>query len=507
MFAVMNRCFFSLLMLSGLALGNLNAQKHDYNWVTGYEYNAPDPFGNMRIDFNYSPPKVVKENLKMNFQSCRGSFSDSSGNLLFYTNGIRIYNKNRQLMDRGDSINPGQVWNNSQEYGYVASYPLVALPLPKADNIYYFFHTDIYLGGIVTQTYTKHFYYTIIDMKANNGLGKVLAKNQVLMEGEIMWPAFVKHGNGRDWWIMGMQRADTRHYLNLLSPEGITGPYVQDIGPPFVPTEYESESLFSENGELFLRHDTKMALRLYDFDRCSGQLSNLRIVPFQEPLHSFYAAFSPDSRFLYLSRPGWVWSLDLQAVDLSASYDSVAAWEINVYPTFPWYTGYGLNQLGPDGKIYYSNWTVTQAMNVMHRPGLPGDAADCEEEGMALPRWSDLGICQFPNYRLGEWEGSPCDTINGQKPGDGFAATLYEPERFWRDTGYSVLPPIPGARCEGCSERDLEMLNNPMSAIYARMYLEQTGKLPEDWPKDKAEREGLIISLPKRHKTTPKKDE
>ncbi len=494
-------------MLSGLALGNLNAQKHDYNWVTGYEYNAPDPFGNMRIDFNYSPPKVVKENLKMNFQSCRGSFSDSSGNLLFYTNGIRIHNKNRQLMDRGDSINPGQVWNNSQEYGYVASYPLVALPLPKADNIYYFFHTDIYLGGIVTQTYTKHFYYTIIDMKANNGLGKVLAKNQVLMEGEIMWPAFVKHGNGRDWWIMGLQRADTKHYLYLLSPEGITGPFIQDIGPPFVPTEYESESLFSENGELFLRHDTKTALRLYDFDRCSGQLSNLRIVPFQEPLHSFYAAFSPDSRFLYLSRPGWVWSLDLQAVDLSASYDSVAAWEINVYPTFPWYTGYGLNQLGPDGKIYYSNWTGTQAMNVMHRPGLPGDAADCEEEGMALPRWSDLGICQFPNYRLGEWEGSPCDTINGQKPGDGFAATLYEPERFWRDTGYSVLPPIPGARCEGCSERDLEMLNNPMSAIYARMYLEQTGKLPEDWPKDKAEREGLIISLPKRHKTTPKKDE
>ena len=80
-------------MLSGLALGNLNAQKHDYNWVTGYEFNAPDPFGNMRIDFNYSPPKVVKENLKMNFQSCRGSFSDSSGNLLFYTNGIRIFNK------------------------------------------------------------------------------------------------------------------------------------------------------------------------------------------------------------------------------------------------------------------------------------------------------------------------------------------------------------------------------------------------------------------------------
>ena len=88
-------------MLSGLALGNLNAQKHDYNWVTGYEFNAPDPFGNMRIDFNYSPPKVVKENLKMNFTICRGTFSDSMGNLLFYTNGIRIFNKNQQLNQLG----------------------------------------------------------------------------------------------------------------------------------------------------------------------------------------------------------------------------------------------------------------------------------------------------------------------------------------------------------------------------------------------------------------------
>ena len=144
-------------------------------------------------------------------------------------------------------------------------------------------------------------------------------------------------------------------------------------------------------------------------------------------------------------------------------------------------------------------------MNRIERPLLPGLAADMNFGSFKLPRWYGLTMCHYPNYRLGEWEGSPCDTINGQKRGDGFAATLYEPERFRRDTGYVVLRPIPGARCEDCTERDLEMLNNPMSAIYARMYLEQTGKLPDDWPKEKAEREGLIISLPKRRNAT--KDE
>lgn len=498
------------ILIAWLALSSLVAQKHDYNWVTGFDYNYPDPFGNLRIDFNFVPPKVFKENLKMNFQSCRGSFSDSSGNLLFYTNGIRIFNKNHQLMQGGDTINPGVVWNNSQTYGYVSTNPVVALPLPDGDNLYYLFHSDLQIGGVVSSAYVKHLYYTIIDMTANSGLGKVVVKNQILMEGDLMWPSFVKHGNGRDWWIMGMQLADTKHQLYLLSPEGLTGPYVQDIGPPFVPTEYYAESLFSENGAIFLRHDARTALRLYDFDRCTGTLSNLRIIPYQAgALNSWFAAFSPDSRFLYLSRPGWIWSLDLQADDISATHDTLSIWEHNYFPTFPWSTVHGSNQLGPDGKIYWSHFTSTQAMNVTHQPNLPGDAADCEEEGIILPRWNDVGICQFPNYRLGEWEASPCDTLNGQKPADGFTATPYEPERFFRrDTGYTVLPPISGARCDDCTERDLEWLNNPASVLYARYHLEQTGKLPDSWPKEKAEREGLIISQIRRHSSpTHKKHE
>lgn len=135
----------------------------------------------------------------------------------------------------------------------------------------------------------------------------------------------------------------------------------------------------------------------------------------------------------------------------------------------------------------------------MHQPDLPGDAADCEEEALILPRWSDLGICQFPNYRLGEWDGSPCDTLNGQRPGDGFTHLPYEPPRYWRDTtGYVVLPPLQGPHCEDCTERELELLNNPMAAIYARLHLQQTGKLPPEWPRAKAERYGLFITLPPR---------
>jgi len=484
-----------------LTWSSLSAQKHDYNWVMGYEYDGPEPFGNMRIDFNYQPPKVFKENLKINFQSCGGACSDSLGNLLFYTNGIRIFNKEHQLMENGDAINPGPVWNNSQNDGYITFYSPFALPLPNADNIYYLLHADAALA--TGTTYIQHLYYSIVDIKANNGLGKVIVKNQVLLEGDLIMPTAVKHANGRDWWIITAQVADTKHSLFLLTPQGISGPYVQDIGPPFNETEYVAQSIFSEDGKHYLRHDSNIALRLYDFDRCSGQLSNLRIIPFQGDAyqHSFFAAFSPNSRFLYLSRPGSVWSLDLQATDLSASYDTVANWESNYYPNYPWATAYGLNQLGPDGKIYWSNWTgSSQAMNVMNYPNLPGDAADCEEEAFYLPRWNSLTINQFPNYRLGEWDGSPCDTLNAQKPGDGFTATPYDAAKISRDTAYTILPPIPGAKCADCTPRDLEWLNNPMGYIYALMVLRETGKPPADWPTEKAEREGMFLRLPPKKK-------
>lgn len=480
------------------------AQKHDHNWVMGYEFQATDPFGNMRIDFNFQPPKVFKENLKMNFSECGGSFSDSSGNLLFYTNGIRIYNKARQLMENGDTINPGPLWNNQQENGSVSFYSPIAVYQPGAGRLCYLFHSDIFFGGVLNSAYTKHLYYSIIDLDANNGLGKVVAKNQILMEGEIMWPAAVKHGNGRDWWVMGLQRADTRHYLFLLSPKGITGPYIQDIGPPFVPTEHEGKNLFSPDGNTYLRHDSRSALRLYDFDRCTGQLSNLRIIPYKGQENTFFASFSPDSRFLYLNRPGYVWSLDLLAQDISTSFDTLADWELNYYPNYPWQTAYGFTQLGPDGKIYYSHWSgSSQALNVIHRPNLPGDAADCEEEAFYLPRWSTVTLTQFPNYRLGKWQASPCDTLQAQgPPAGGFTHTPYQPDKLrTNDQGYAVLAPIATGSCPDCTERELEILNNPQELLYGLAQLRNTGKLPDNWPEPLLKHRDVLPFLPRKKKS------
>ncbi|MBL7775239.1 MAG: hypothetical protein JNK89_04510, partial [Saprospiraceae bacterium] len=269
---------------------------------------------------------------------------------------------------------------------------------------------------------------------------------------------------------------------------------------PFVPKENGGKSLFSPDGNTYLRHDSRTALRLYDFDRCSGQLSNLRIIPYKGQENTFFASFSPDSRFLYLNRPGYVWSLDLLAQDISASFDTLADWELNYYPNFPWSTSYGLTQLGPDGKIYYSNWGSTQALNLIHRPDLPGDASDCEEDAIHMPRWNDVGITQFPNYRLGKWQASPCDTLQAQgPPAEGFTHTPYQPEKLRTDGGgYTVLAPIATARCPDCTERELEILNNPQELLYGLAQLRATGKLPDNWPERLLKHRDVLPFLPRK---------
>ena len=98
-------CFFLCVHLGALA------QKHDYQWIIGLDHkNAPvvDTYGLVRLDFNYlNRPKMIKlPKTDMYFTGTNASMSDSSGRLLFYSNGSKIFGWNHQLMQNGDTLSP-----------------------------------------------------------------------------------------------------------------------------------------------------------------------------------------------------------------------------------------------------------------------------------------------------------------------------------------------------------------------------------------------------------------
>jgi hypothetical protein len=305
----------------------------------------------------------------MILNNTNASLGDKDGNLLAYTNGIWIANKLGQMMENGDSLNPGAWADANKEYGYPVPQGAFFLPMPNSPDRYYLFHMFIDLTND-SAPLTK-FYYTVVDFNYNMGLGKVLEKNVLLMEGDWLLnfnhATAVRHGNGRDWWVILPHHMKPVYYRFLLTPEGVSGPWEQSGIGFKVPTEnfYEynyGQRIFTLDGSKFADYDQNNYLQLFDFDRCTGLLGNPVLID-----HTITAngpstvaqgvAFSPSGRFLYISRfkdfnePDADIELvqyDTEANDINASETILAS----CFSPVPYTCGMSNMLLGPDGKIW-----------------------------------------------------------------------------------------------------------------------------------------------------------
>lgn len=426
------------------------AQKHDYIQLFGSQGCNNHPLaGGVIMNFNETPPKIDTISHRTCLFVYSSVCSDSSGHLAFYTNGLSIHNAAHHLMENGDTINPGLYWQKykteNSGYGLIAG--CFALPAPGNPHHYYLFHraADIALN----RSLSCPIYYTLIDMQANHGLGRVIRKNQIILPcyGSYAIPTAVKHGNGRDWWIISGDLFEPLIYVFLLDPTGLHGPYKKHMEYSFPGLDNSGLCIFSPDGRTYVRSDAERGLYIYDFDRCTGEFYNLRILPLYDgntlPEVKTFLAFSPNSRYLYLSSFFLIVALDLYAPNPTVNLDTIAQFDGFSSPNPPFRTLFLLPNLAPDGKIYYSMANSTLSLHVIHNPDLPGLSADVHQHGIDIPRFNVGTMSVYPNYRLGEWEGSPCDTLNGQRPGDGFTHLPYEPPMaVQRKEGYTLLPPL-----------------------------------------------------------------
>ena len=276
-------------------------------------------------------------------------------------------------------------------------------------------------GGVVWVTRT---WYSEIDMRENNGLG-ALTLMQPLVQDTLRPGRFtaVRHGNGRDWWILmerNCQKEDgcknNFFYTILLTPNGVeTSP--QPLSQDIVTDVGAGQAVFTPDGTKYLvsqndLFDEPYLLDIYDFDRCTGELSN------KKQITSLIATrnnggggvvVSPNSRFAYLIMSQNIVQYDLWADDIKASEVIVAKYDgfIDIFPT-----GFLFGQLAPDGKIYICTTNGTRYLHVIHHPNEKGLLCNVEQHGIKLPTFNGFSIPNHPNYRLGAWEGSACDTLS-----------------------------------------------------------------------------------------------
>jgi hypothetical protein len=425
--------FINMLLCSGLCI----AQNHDATWIFGYDNNN-DPkfqdFGGVLVRFENGEPVFNLENTRYGYSLYCTVCSDSSGNLMFHSNGTLIQNRLHNIMQNGDTLNPGNLRDQSVEYGVPSLIGGMAVPAPGLPHHYYLIHT-FPNDNLAAKDLYPVLYYSLIDMNANNGLGRVIKKNQVLAKGDFPSPVITKHGNGRDWWVIVGDYKNKVYKTFLISPQGISAINDQQIAEESFLLDAVLHSI-SMNGDLFVNneaHGIGQGLWLFDFDRCSGLLHNPRLVPKGDFVEVFSNVFSPDDRFLYVNSLTELFQIDLQTLDsVDLVVNKIAQYNYGYSPYPPFASYFYTAELAPNGKIYYNQYNATKSYHVLHQPGLPGLAADLEQQGQAIPRWRNGTWCHFPYYRLGRWQDSPCDTLPFTAVEDKFQHQPWKPPVRYR---------------------------------------------------------------------------
>ncbi len=397
----------------------LMAQNEDVNWIFSF-HTQPPPSGIPGTSVHFSPEPTFKtDTFSISSRGSCANISDKHGKMLFFTNGINIFNRDGSIMLNGDYINPGFINDGYKNSGYPTLQGLVFLPSPGDSNSYHLIHVGIGDSGQYGAT-GMMFYYSVVRRNLPDSTFYVSKKNQAILADTLGmgYITATKHANGRDWWLVMPRIASNKYRVYLLDPNGVSLQNEQNIGYVTDWRDWSGQSVFSPDGSKFIRYSRFNKLNIFDFDRCTGKLSNpLHLAhPFasQDSLLDGGVSVSPNSRYLYLSAVAWVYQYDLLAADIAASRTIVGEYDGTLLP-LP--TTFFRAQLAPDGKIYINASASNRSLHVINNPDLPGLACGFQNNAVIVDNYIFWGAMPyFPNYRLGALEGSGCDTLNGGAP-------------------------------------------------------------------------------------------
>lgn len=366
------------------------AQRETTNWYFGAKAG---------LDFNSGITEVLNEGQLSTTEGC-ASVSDNSGNLLFYTNGVNVWDKTHNVMQNGDGL-LGDV-SSSQS--------VVVVPNVSNPNIYYVFTADVY------QAYSSGgsgngFNYSIIDISLNGGLGSVINKNINLLSQTSEKVSAVSTLDGSGFWVI--THARNKFYAYKVDGSGVNSPTITTIGIDIDDVNnIRGHMKFSPNGEKlaiahsFFEPSYNGYLFLYDFNLNTGSVSNEKQVATDRVFYG--VEFSPDSSKLFasgmlvddsgpisLTTDIALYQYDLNFVDFDRT-----EFLINTYESRPENHLGGALQLGFDKKVYHS--VLAEKLSVINEPNLAGRSIDYREFGVDIG--DNLAFYGLPSYEQSAFE-------------------------------------------------------------------------------------------------------
>ncbi|WP_084374405.1 PKD domain-containing protein [Reichenbachiella faecimaris] len=415
---------FSVAVVSA-ATGCVN---YDYVQVTTYEdtniFRNQWYFGeNAGIDFNPPATSAITDANLMSSAQGASSVSDLNGDLLFYTNGETIWNKNHRVMDNGDDI--GGDPNSSQG--------VMIVPLPNDSSIYYVFTSDPVYGD-----FTYDMKYAVVDMRKDTAQGEVIVKDVSLFTNSTERLTAFGLGQGITW-LVTHEYGNNQFRSYPLTQFGIGAPVTSSAGSVMRFDEEKTgraQMKYAAGGgviALAFQDTNENYVELFNVADSTGQITGLAKIDIDEPAPSliYGVEFSSSMQRLYISTNGTNGSNLLQ-YDLDSLYAPTAKADIEATKFILGSDAalqYGALQTGTDGVIYLAVDGQT-SVGTINSPNADDASASFNDGGFDLMgRTSRLGLPNFVQEL----------PLSAQNPGIAYSNPCLGQETIFDGTGTSII--------------------------------------------------------------------
>ena len=350
------------------------------------------------LDFMNAPPTPIFGN-PINTDEGGASIADTNGNLLFYTNGESVRDRNHNEMPNG-----GGLWGS-----FSSAQSAVIVPFVREDSMYYIFTTPAQLNYWAPGW--NGLSYSVVDMRLNGGLGDVTLKNVQLVGSVTERLTAVRHANGRDVWVLCHGWNNNSFHAYLVDCTGVRGPITSNAGRVIgidpgssylaaigcMDINPRGDRLATTWCDIDGTWSGVSRIDIHSFDNVNGTVALLDTITHAQPgldARGYGVHFSPASTKLYVSEYGLdngmsfsrVLQYDMQAADIPASEFTVASGS----PEF------GSLQAAPDGAIYITRLSFQTYVSRILDPDQTG--AFCNFDGAGVSIAPGQNAWGLPNH-------------------------------------------------------------------------------------------------------------
>lgn len=335
---------------------------------------------NAGVNFASGTPIALEDSQLATEEGC-AVISTKQGKMLFYTDGISVWNANHQKMPNGTGLKGDP---SSTQSG-------VAIPWPNHQGKYYLFTVaaTANAGGIE---------YSLVDIALAEGLGDVVEteKNVMLADSVTEKLTAVTHRNGKDIWVIAHGWNNDEFLAYLVTENGVSKtPVVSKAGKIHTGPTLNTQGYMKSNPDgsnLALALENDDIVEIFDFDNSKGTVSQPITITALPKSYVYGVEFSADGSILYYSAAGKgeIYQINLQA----GSTEAIQASSTMVGKTLngEWI---GALQLANDGKIYFTIYNKS-FLGVIEKPGVLGMACGYKNNAVALAgKNATLGLPTF----------------------------------------------------------------------------------------------------------------